>query len=124
MQRARLSDVLRIRKLLHAGQPYRSEVVSSIGRRAPTDVGNDVPFAVVFDGATGFLKWRHLWPQANWVVALDHTEPRCDEAAAAVDALYQDRAVGGPVPLLLPELPGRVDLAAFRVPVTGRGEKP
>ena len=124
MQRARLSDVLRIRKLLRGGQPYRSEVVSSIGRRAPADAGDDPPFAVVFDGATGFLKWRHLWPQANWVVALDHTEPRCDEAAAAVDALYQDRGVGGPVPVLLPELPGQVDLAAFRVPVAGRGGKP
>lgn len=124
MHRARLSDVLRIRKLLRAGQPFRSEVVSAIGRRASADAGDDVPFAAVFDGATSFLKWRHLWPQSHWVVVLDRTEPRCAEAAGVVDALYQDRAVGGPVPVPIPGPPGRVDLAAFRLPNFGRGGKP
>lgn len=117
--RARLSDILRIRKLLRPGQPYRSDLVSVLGRRATVEVGAEVPHAAIFDGASSFLKWRHLWPNSNWVVVLDRTEPRCEECAVAIDALYFDRAMEGAVETSLPEVAGRVDLAVFRVPRLG-----
>jgi hypothetical protein len=118
MYHARLSDLLRARTLLAEGQPYRSDIVSSLGRRSMAEARLQVPHVVVFDGAPSFIKWRHLWTRSHWIVVLDQTEPRCIEGAAAVDALYADRAVGGPLVLQLPDCRGHMDVAAFRLPLS------
>ena len=119
-QRARLSDVLRIRKLLRPGDPYRSDVLSNIGRRAAKGADKETPRITVFDGATSFLKWRYLWPESSWILLLDRTEPRCREAAASLDMLYSTRSVSGRVALPLGLPPEGIDIAAFHVASAAR----
>lgn len=90
---ARLSDLLRIRTIVGDGQPFASDLVAtSNGRLA---VGSQprvvAPRVVIYDGAAGFLKWRHQWPDAHWVVLLDPTDARCTDAAGIIKTLYATR---------------------------------
>lgn len=114
---ANLKHVLRVRRLLGPGQPYRSEIVSTSIQRVPSTQQLGVSHTVIFDGTSGFVKWRHLWPDSHWIVIMDLTEPRLTEAAEIVNALYRDKAIGNRMPLSLPPLEGRVELIAFRVPL-------
>lgn len=90
---ARISDLLRIRQLVGEGQPFACDLVPSNTGRLPmaTNSAPQSPRVVVFDGATGFLKWRHQWPSAHWVVLLDLTDARSAEAAATVKSLAATR---------------------------------
>jgi hypothetical protein len=90
---ARLSDLLRIRTIVGSGQPFASDLVPvSNGRLSGVSNARIVaPRLVVFDGAAGFLKWRHQWPDAHWVVLLDRTDVRCADAAGIIKTLHATR---------------------------------
>lgn len=88
-----LQDILRVDRFVSAQQSYRSALVP-VGSSPPSDdVTSSVEMAVVFDGATGFLKWGSLWPDRHQIIILDRTELHFDDAISAVNnRFFQNRA--------------------------------
>ena len=80
----KLQDVLRARRLQATDQHFRSDVLPAMPR--DTDGPSDQHSAplVVFDGADGFLRLRHRWPRADWIVVLDRTARSFDEGVACL----------------------------------------
>lgn len=89
---ARAADLLRVRRWVARGAPFASDVVAaSNGQLRGESAQRPLPRTIVFDGAIPFLKWRHDWPDAHWIVLLDRTDSHCDSAAAEVRSLYARR---------------------------------
>lgn len=87
-----LQHLLRVREFSRPGQAYRCSVVSS-GKKSEEPGQAQAPAVVVFDGATGFLKWRNDWENSNRLVVLDRTERHFEEAVTALNQEYvQNRA--------------------------------
>ncbi len=78
-------DILRVRRFMTDGKPYRSDVASSATELVPGVVS---PFVVIFDGAQGFLKWRDQFASSHWLVVLDRTEAHFHEAADLLNSRY------------------------------------
>lgn len=78
----KLQDILRARRFQATDQHFRSDVLPAL----PREGAPDVPSAplVVFDGADGFLRFRHRWPRADWVVVLDRIARSFDEGVACL----------------------------------------
>jgi hypothetical protein len=93
-------DILRVRKFMSDGKPYRSDVTSSAIKPAS---GVLSPFVVIFDGAQGFLKWRDDFASSHWIVVLDRTEPHFREAANLLNGRYIQYRVNAQ-PLGLPTI--------------------
>jgi hypothetical protein len=115
VEEGRLDDIARTRQVTGPRRTYRSSIVSSTSRLHPL-LSSARPRCVVFDGATGFLKWRHNWRGSHWVLVLDKTDPRCADGAIAVNDEYEGRSLG-----VVPELsslkrPPSVEFTAFYEP--------
>lgn len=82
-----IQDLLRTRRFLRGGEPYRSEVFTSIGQQPPDITPDQTPLAVIFDGVAGYIKWREYFPKSHWIVIMDRTEPHLEEAT---DILNED----------------------------------
>lgn len=52
---------------------------------------NVTPRLVLFDGAQGFIKWRHFFGKSDWVIILDRTEPHYQEAVHGINDGYSRR---------------------------------
>ncbi|MBW4548612.1 MAG: hypothetical protein KME25_29900 [Symplocastrum torsivum CPER-KK1] len=85
----RLQDVLRVREWLSDGQAYRSEVLSVDGSKPPRTQHGSIPSVTIFDGASGFLKWRDYWRNSHWIVVLDNTELHFMEAVYEINEGYR-----------------------------------
>ncbi|HAJ58092.1 MAG TPA: hypothetical protein DCP31_01485, partial [Cyanobacteria bacterium UBA8543] len=85
----KLQDVLRVREWLGEGQAYRSAVLSVDGRKSPQTQNSSVPYVTIFDGASGFLKWRDYWPNSHSIVVLDRTEPHFMKAVYEINEDYR-----------------------------------
>jgi hypothetical protein len=82
-----LQEILRVQRFLPGIVPYRTDV-APVQRESSAKVSQyPAPPLVVFDSATGFLKWRDHWRRSHWIVILDRTDPSFGEAA---DALNQE----------------------------------
>jgi hypothetical protein len=88
-----LQGVLRVRRFLGAGCAYRSNVIAVDKELGSAVVNEEIPQAVIFDGATSFLKRREAWRKSNWIVVLDWTEPYFSEAVAQLNEEYVERRV-------------------------------
>ena len=87
-----LQEVLRVQNFLaNQNQPYRSEFLKVIGNQSPQTTGGLVPNVTIFDGATGFIKWRDDWCNSHWIVLLDRTEPHFREAVDIINNDYSYR---------------------------------
>lgn len=85
--RGRLKDALRVRSL-GCHMNYRTEVLSGEMGKAPSFLRETEPI-VIFDGARHFVRWHLQLPLAcGWVVMLDRTDRRTDEALAILEDLY------------------------------------
>ena len=109
-----LHDLLRVRRLLTKGEPFRTEFFPvSKAENSKLSDGN-TPHVVVFDGALGFLKWRHYWAHSKWLAILDRTEPRFEEAVQVINEEYlhridvEDFGIAGATP-------AAVDVVSFTV---------
>lgn len=93
-------------------QPYQSRVFPP-GNRGMNRVARQLtPRVVVFDGASGFLRSRHHWRATHWVVLLDRTDVRFEEAAEVINGLYLERS-GEARLSRLPQPPLGVELCLF-----------
>ena len=99
-----LQDALRVRRFTQ-GAPYRSDILSTDSRRPPASDQDSTPLVSVFDGASPFLRWRHLWLHTHQVAVLDRTDSRLDEAVSTLNQDYLQRRTddgGIPIPHALP----------------------
>ncbi len=106
-----LQDIVRVRQLVGDGLGYRASVRSEREANLAPDLKN-LPRVVLFDGASGFLKWRDLWRESHWVVMLDRTEAGFEEAVTAFNReCLENRS--SPMSPTLPELPSQIDVLAY-----------
>lgn len=96
-----LQDVLRTRSLVGDGEGYRSDIFHA-SRMPHREARELMPSVVIFDGSNAFLKWRDVWPDANWVIILDRTDRRFVDAASEINRLYSTTRVQE---ASLPEVP-------------------
>lgn len=109
-----LAELLRIKKLLTPGSPYRSNVFATNSRRPPRYKDDLVPALVVFDGAQGFLKWRDNFPSSHWLVLLDSTSPNFESGRNELNNRYLQRSETEPSLDSFPVLPEGVEMIVFQ----------
>lgn len=108
-----LQDVLRARRFVTGDAYFHSEVLRVDGSKPAKPPGGMVPHVTVFDGARGFLRWRHLWRDTNWIVLLDRTAPHFDEATSALNTDFiQNRIDDSDVLEHIPVPPG-IEVMAY-----------
>ncbi len=107
-------DVLRARKFLSEGSAYRSNVIPADREQASLTDNQEIPYAVIFDGAMSFLKWRDYWRQSNWIVLLDKTESCFHEAADQLNNEYVEKRVSEALIKNALELPQGIDIISFQ----------
>lgn len=88
-----LQDVIRVRRFSKRTQAYRSEIYH-VHSKECENTGQEIPAVVIFDGGTGFSKWRDSWRQSGWVVLFDQTEAEFDLAVQAFNDEYIKSSVG------------------------------
>lgn len=102
-----LQEIVRARRFQPRGQAYCADVIRSTGRKLPHLTHSEPPRVVVFDGASGFLKWQERFGSSNWIVVLDQTEARFEEAAELLNEEYASRIDSdGTCPPLAATVPG------------------
>lgn len=107
-------DVLRARKFLSEGSAYRSNVIPADREQASLRDNQEIPYAVIFDGAMSFLKWRDYWQRSNWIVLLDKTESCFQEAADQLNNEYVKKRVSDVLIENALELPQGIDILSFQ----------
>ena len=113
VKRGYLHDILRVRNFLSEGETYRSEVLSFQGNKPPKTTNNLMPNVTIFDGATGFIKWRDDWRNSHWIVLLERTEPRFQEAVTEINNEYGSRVDGKEIHHI-PSVPPGVELVVYQ----------
>lgn len=109
-----LQDVLRVRKFFPGeNQPYRLEILPVGGHEPPKTANILVPHVTIFDGATGFIKWRDYYRNSHWIVLLDRTEPRFQEAVYILNQEYIPPVDGEKIQGM-PSIPLGVELVAYQ----------
>jgi len=83
-----LNDILAVKKFSGHKHSYRSDVLPAHGKLSHILPHILFPTVTVFDGATGFLKWRDSTRQSDWIVILDRTDNYIDEAAKIISTAY------------------------------------
>lgn len=108
-----LSELLRVKRLLPPGSPYRSNIFATNSRRPPRYNDDLVPSVVIFDGAQGFLKWRDRFPLSHWLVLLDSTSPNFESGRNELNNRYLQRSETEPSLDSFPVLPDGVEMIVF-----------
>lgn len=105
-------DFVRLR--INDRSAYRSHVISPGFRKQSMYSRIVRPKLVVFDGASGFLRSRHHWRNAHWIILLDRTEWQFEEAVKEINEIYIQRREGY-IPRIrgLPNPPGGTELMLF-----------
>jgi len=84
-------DILRVRRFLPPSTDYKCEVLPVLKDSTEDEEVRQAPL-VLFDGAEGYLRWRHIWPQADWLVMLDRTARSFDDGVAGLVQEWTRRA--------------------------------
>lgn len=114
LKEGKLNEILRVRKFMGPNKAYRSSALGFHRKRPPEVRGvSEPPRVIVFDGASGFLKWRHRWPSSDWVIVLDRGERRFDDAVSEVNHRYLSLRVNDEELVDL-DLPPGIELVAFQ----------
>lgn len=109
-----LSELLRVKAIVAPGNPYRSNIFAANSRRPPHYDGESCPRLVIFDGASGLIKWRDRFPSSNWLVLLDEASPNFESGRDVLNHLYVQRNGSDPDIQKLPEVPSGVELLVFK----------
>lgn len=108
----RLQDILQVRRLLNGNAPYRTDIYRVNGK-PPVFASEGVnPTFVIFDGATGLIRWRDHVRDSNWIVILDKTDARFREAAEVLNQAYLNR-IDDNLLVNLPSPPAGVEVMSF-----------
>lgn len=109
-----LQDILRVRKFMGGGKTYRTEVIAAQSSNVPSVASEAETHVTIFDGASGFTKWRDYWRSSHWLVLLDRTEPGFDEGARALNTEYITNRLGETESGGVPLPPAGVELVFYR----------
>ena len=109
-----LSELLRIKRLLPPGSPFRSNTFATNSRRPPRYNHDLIPDLVIFDGALGFLKWRNNFPSSHWLVLLDSTSHSFESGRDELNSRYLQRSKTEPELDFLPVLPDGIEMIFFQ----------
>jgi hypothetical protein len=86
---ATLQDIVRVRKFnSNPADGYRSDIVPLDRRTLPIVDGRTIARAIIFDGSTSFIKWRHSWNDLNACIILDRTDRNFEEAVSVANQAY------------------------------------
>lgn len=110
----KLQDILRVRRFAGGSQCYRSELYSATRMEDPAPSDERPPVAI-FDGSVAFLRWMTAWPKAHWVVVLDRTDARFDDAAAEINRIYIGERMDRGVSLHSQQVPPSLECMAFEL---------
>jgi hypothetical protein len=109
-----LQDVLRVDRFVTGQQSYRTALVP-VGSESPSGVVlNSLEMGVVFDGASGFLKWGDKWHDRHQVVILDRTETYFEDAICAINARFSQNRTDGKTALPSGDAPACGEVIMFR----------
>lgn len=114
LQKGKLQDILRVRKWLSKGEAYRSDVFPVNGDKPQKTLDGLTPHITIFDGASGFLKWRENWLNSHWIVLLDRTEPKFKEAVELVNYDYIQKRVDEGGIQNMPPIPPGVEIVIYQ----------
>lgn len=67
---------------------------------------------LIFDGASGFLKWKEMATDRNWIVILDQTDSHFANAIAQLNKDYSYRSENQ-VSVQFPQVPGGIEVMLF-----------
>ncbi|MGI9064876.1 MAG: hypothetical protein ACR2HX_00500 [Pyrinomonadaceae bacterium] len=109
-----LQDVLRARKFLGEGKAYRTDVVASQSQNVPMVACDIAPHVTIFDGSTGFTKWRDYWRSSHWLVLIESTESGFDDAVRALNTGYITNRIEDGAGRDMPLPPEGVELVFYR----------
>lgn len=107
-----LQDLIRMKHLVGSASPFLTETIPATSKD-PSYRSTKKPFAVIFDGAKGFINWREHFTQSNWIVLLDRTEPEFESGVNLVNQLYFNRSAD-PTNVIEQKYPPGVELMTFR----------
>ncbi|MBD2415310.1 hypothetical protein FACHB389_17705 [Nostoc calcicola FACHB-389] len=113
LNRGYLQDILRVRNFLPAGQAYRSEILPSQFSKSPQTTNRLVPHVTIFDGATGFIKWRDDWRKSHWIILLERTDTHFKEAVEIIDTDYINRQNWEEIQNIIPT-PSGVEMVVYQ----------
>ena len=105
-----LQDIVGERHLCKPGQASRSRILSS---RVSPRGGVTRTKVALFDGASGFFRWRGALPGSHWIVVLDRTETRFQEAVDLQAELYARRRNEDGEDLSLGRVPSGIEAVTF-----------
>jgi hypothetical protein len=88
-----LQDVLKIDRFTTGSQTHRSALIPTGVNQPPGDIMSNIAISIVFDGAVGFLKWGHLWPNRHQIIILDRAEPYLYDAINAINSNFLQNRV-------------------------------
>ena len=108
----KLREVLRPRQLVMDKMGFRSDVYSAKTNPIDTEV-EEAPLTAIFEGSTTFLKWRSVWPGANWIVILDRTDYRFEDASSELNRLYASERTDANDMIRMPAAQRGLEYVAF-----------
>lgn len=108
-----IQDLIRCRKLNTSGRHYRSDARASAADPREYVRTAGTPPVVVFDGASAFLRWRHLFRSSRWIIVLDRSARGTEYAAEAVEQDYVQSRVSDTDPFTDLALPPGVELLGY-----------
>ncbi|HDY99882.1 MAG TPA: hypothetical protein ENH52_00235 [Nitrospirae bacterium] len=108
-----LQDILRVRKFMGEGSAYRSNIFP-VEREALQTIQSRSLTVVIFDGATGFLKWRDYLRGFDWIVILDRTEPYFHDAIDQLNQEYIENRISEKKLENVTSLPPGVEMVVFQ----------
>jgi hypothetical protein len=106
-----LGELLRIRRLVGEGIPFRSDLIPIHQQRGSPSIGGKA-HTVVFDGAAAYLKWAGHFASSHTVTFLDRTDPACRDAASAFNRRFVTDRISDHE-ISLPEPPAGVEVLSY-----------
>jgi hypothetical protein len=114
LEKGTLQEVMRVRKFMGEGKSFRTDAIAAQSENVPTLARIATPHVAIFDGSTGFTKWRDYWRASHWLVLLDSTEAGFDEATRALNTEYITNRIGDVATTNVPAPPAGVELVFYR----------
>jgi hypothetical protein len=107
-----LNDLIR----LHSSQlSYRSYIWPVNARIKLKLPGNDTPFAVIYDGAQAFIKWKEHFCYTNRVIILDKVDRNFKYAADLVNCELFPYRSDKSIKINIPLIPSGIEMMLFGV---------
>lgn len=113
--RGHVEDLIRTKKFANdaEGETFRTEVMSDRARELDPALAALKPPVVILDGGRSFVKHKHDWRSASWVIILDRSSAATDEAATVLNQYYVEHRIDDSDPLNGIEPPPGIELTSF-----------